>query len=267
MQWSRSKLLDHRYHPSEFPRRCSPPSPRFRDPTATTLLAVKGRPTIVVLVGVLSALLFAAITTAGPVPLADGPPAFVDSNTTGQQVIEIEIETEVGEFVERERPEPSPIIEAIARAIFYAILAVGAALTAAYIWRHRPTFTWRRRRRRVSSDFDVLADVASTISADADAQRAALRRGRPRHAIVECWLRLEAAVADAGVERRPADTSTDLVERVLAGHQVDQTAIAQLAALYREARFSDHDMDEDARQAAIVALDTVHASLGAVGAT
>jgi hypothetical protein len=49
--------------------------------------------------------------------------------------------------------------------------------------------------------------------------------------------------------------------RVLATHHVDPVAIARLAALYREARFSDHPMGEDARRAAIDALDDVHDGL------
>ncbi len=102
-------------------------------------------------------------------------------------------------------------------------------------------------RRRRSVDFDAVDDVASSITADAAAQRAALLHGAPRNAIVECWLRLEAAVVEAGVHRDPADTSAELTERVLASHHVDPAALAHLAALYREARFSDHPMDEDDR--------------------
>ena len=221
---------------------------------------------VVVLTGVLVALLFAAISTAGPVPLADGPPDFLGDIEARPAVVEVEIESEPAELVEREETEPSPLIEAIVRGVFYAILTIGAVLTAAYLWRHRPSLAWARRlRRRDSSDFDVLPDVAATVSADAAQQRAALRRGRPRNAIVECWLRLEAAVVAAGIEREPSDTAAELTERVLAEHHVDPAALATLAALYREARFSDHEMGEDTRRAAIEALETVHTELGRRG--
>jgi hypothetical protein len=214
-----------------------------------------------VLIGAVVALLFAAIATSGAVPLADGPPRFLGDLEATPNVIEVEIESEPGEEVEREQREPSPLVEAIVRTVFYAVLVVGAVLAASYLWRHRPSFTWRRRRRRAVHDVDVLADVVAAVAADATAQQVALRRGRPRSAIVECWLRLEAAVAAAGVERSPADTSSELTERVLAGHAVDARAIGRLAALYREARFSDHEMGEDERQAAIAALDAVHDGL------
>ena len=38
--------------------------------------------------------------------------------------------------------------------------------------------------------------------------------------------------------------------------------MTRLADLYREARFSDHPMTEDHRQAALEALDAIHRSLG-----
>lgn len=215
-----------------------------------------------VLVGAIVALLFAAVATSGEVPLADGPPRFLGDIEATPNVVEVEIESEPAEEVERDERAPSPLIEAIVRTVFYAVLVTGAVLAAAYLWRHRPSFAWRRRRRRrADRDIDVLADVAAAVTADAVAQQAALRRGRPRSAIVECWLRLEAAVADAGTERSPADTSSELTERVLAGHAVDPRAIGRLAALYREARFSEHEMGEDDRQAAIDALDAVHDGL------
>jgi hypothetical protein len=78
---------------------------------------------------------------------------------------------------------------------------------------------------------------------------------------VACWLRLEASVIAAGVERRPSDTSTELVQRVLGDHQVNPKSLAVLAWLYREARFSDHEMTEAERATAISALDQVHAGL------
>ena len=42
----------------------------------------------------------------------------------------------------------------------------------------------------------------------------------------------------------------------------DPGAVTELADLYREARFSDHPMTDDHRQAALEALDTIHRSLG-----
>ncbi|MGA9276194.1 DUF4129 domain-containing protein, partial [Ilumatobacter sp.] len=92
-------------------------------------------------------------------------------------------------------------------------------------------------------------------------QRAALLDGAPRNAIVRCWMQLERDVAAAGLRRDPADTSLEFTERVLARYAVDSSAIEELAARYREARFSDHELVEDDRQAALMALDRLHRTL------
>jgi hypothetical protein len=224
---------------------------------------VERRAAIAVLVGALVAVLFAAITTAGEVRLIDGAPTFFDDVEPGVLVPPVQDDEAIENVTveEREDRETSPLVELIARVLVWSAMAFAAVVAAVLLWRHRPTFQRRRRRRERDRPLDVLADVATTISDGAGAQRAALGRGSPRNAIVECWLLLEAAVIDAGVERRPADTSAELTERVLADHDVDAAAIAGLAALYREARFSDHEMSESSRRAAIDALDRVHDSL------
>lgn len=143
----------------------------------------------------------------------------------------------------------------------FVILCILPALVAliVYGWRHRPRMRWRARQE--DRDFDVLPDIARSMNADAADQRAALLRGSPRNAIVECWLRLEGVVAEAGLPRDPADTSTEFTARVLASYAVDQSAILQLSALYREARFSTHPMDEGHRTVAVDALDALHDGL------
>jgi hypothetical protein len=219
---------------------------------------------IALLTGAVVAALFAAIATAGPVEFAAREPSIPWDPTLDPPVTTLEPRPPVDdEPVEYDPTQTPRIVEVILRALIYGGAAVAAVLVLLNVWRHRPQPQWRRlrRRRRRSVQFEVLDDVAAAVSADADAQRAALQRGSPRNAIVECWLRLEAAVVAAGVPRDPADTSTELTVRVLATHHVDPVAIARLAALYREARFSDHPMGEDARRAAIDALDHVHEGL------
>ena len=216
---------------------------------------------MVVLTGTLVAVLFAAVATGGEVEFADGAPSFVSESAPAEPRTTIApIATESG--IEPRAPFESPaIVELIARVVFYGCLIVFAVTLAVFAWRHRPRLRWPRRRRRPPTDFDVLDEVAASVTADADAQLAALHRGAPRNAIVECWLRLEAAVIAAGVDRAPADTSAELTQRVLSTHHVDRAAISALAALYREARFSEHPMGEESRLAAIRALDAVHDGL------
>jgi hypothetical protein len=223
---------------------------------------VDRRAVLAVAIGTLAAVLFAVVATSGSVRYADGPPSFLDQLDEVQTSSEIENESVESDTTSEEPDdtELSPFVEFALRIMLWTLIALAAALVVAKLWRERPSFAWRRRRRP-PEPFDLLADMAETITADADEQRAALRVGAPRDAIVACWLRLETSVIAAGVDRRPSDTSTELVERVLADHQVNSKSLAALAGLYREARFSDHDMTEASRATAIAALDQVHAGL------
>jgi len=216
---------------------------------------------LAVTLGVIVAVLFAAVATSDTVRYADGPPDFFEQLDDVEPRTDVEVEVaDVEQVEERRELEPAPWIDTVARFLLWTVLAIAATLAIAKLWRDRPSFGWRRRGPR-PEPFDVLPDAATTITDDAERQRAVLGTGRPRDAIVACWLRVETAVVAAGVERRPSDTSTELVERVLGEYRLDADAIGSLAGLYREARFSDHEMSEDARASAISALDEVHAGL------
>ncbi len=147
-------------------------------------------------------------------------------------------------------------------------LAVVAAVLAGlvWLWRHR----WRRPPPAAQLDVEPLPDVAAlaeSLRRDAAAQTAMLERGDPRDGIVRCWLRLEEMVADAGLVRQPAETSTEYAVRVLHVLDLDPRTVGGLAALFREARFSRHRLDEGARERARGLLDRLHDELGATGAT
>jgi len=217
---------------------------------------------LAIAIGALAAVLFAAVATSGSVRYADGPPRFLEQLDEVQYSSEIDTESVATDSTSEERDdtELSPFVELVLRIVLWTLIALATALVVTKFWRERPSFGWRRRRRP-EDPFDLLPDAVQAITADAAAQREALQTGAPRDAIVACWLRLEASVIAAGVERRPSDTSTELVERVLGDHQVNPNSLAALAGLYREARFSDHEMTEAARATAISALDQVHAGL------
>jgi hypothetical protein len=123
----------------------------------------------------------------------------------------------------------------------------------------------RRRRRRV--DFEVLPatpeQAAEEMVRDAGEQLALLLEGSPRNSIVACWHRFEIQAERAGIGREQWETSAEFTLRVLDLVSADERAVAELAILYREARFSDHEVDESARSAALDALERIHRSLGA----
>lgn len=145
--------------------------------------------------------------------------------------------------------------------LLLAGLITALLLVGRHLWRER----WRRPEREAVQAFTVLPEaevVSGALARDADGQLAAMAAGTPRNGIVDCWRRLEMAIADAGVPRHRAETSAEFTVRVLHRLDVDPRAIGELAGLYREARFSEHRLEETHREAALAALQRLHADLG-----
>jgi hypothetical protein len=154
------------------------------------------------------------------------------------------------------------------------MLRVAFALCA--LWLLYRAFRWveealnnlrarRRPTRPVPVDFDVLDDpepLVEEIRRGADEQFELLLGGHPRNAIVACWDRFEEHAERVNAARKPWETSSEFTLRLLDAVSADPAAVARLEALYREARFSDHEIDETRRDAAIEALRAIHASLG-----
>ena len=141
-------------------------------------------------------------------------------------------------------------------------LVTGVALFVMALWRRRPRWSIGAHGYVTPVGRDPVVEVGDHLVVDAVQQRAALLQGSPRNAITACWLRLEDVVAATGLRRGVADTSTEFVRTVLAASTADADAINELAALFREARFSTHPMGELERLAALAALQRVHHSLG-----
>ena len=162
----------------------------------------------------------------------------------------------------------NPVFRAIGLMIRLALLVL--ILWGAYrlLLRLREVVIHRRRPppRPELVDFDVLDDpepLADEIRDDAVDQLALLLGGTPRNAIVACWDRFEEQAERAHVARRDWETSSEFTLRLLDRVSADPAAVARLEALYHEARFSTHEIGESRREAAVEALHTIHASLGA----
>ena len=114
--------------------------------------------------------------------------------------------------------------------------------------------------------FDVIeapAQLARALSEDAGRQRALLEQGSPRNGIVQCWHRFEELAAEAGLGRKAWETPGEFALRLLTTVEADEDAAYRLTLLYREARFSHHELDESARDEALEALVTIHLGLAA----
>ncbi len=145
------------------------------------------------------------------------------------------------------------------------VLVIVLAVTVA-VWIVRtggsPKSRRSRERERSVRQVTALPEVPEReLAVDVEAARGALAGGSPRNAIVACWMQLERDAAAAGLPRDAAETSAEYVERVVAASSVDPAPIRELAALYREARFSRHELGDDHRTRALAALNRVAAVL------
>jgi len=178
----------------------------------------------------------------------------------------------------REFPEGSPDtgpVGAVLRHLFEIVvvgaMAVGVLLIVYVLVQLARNVTWQWRWRRSHRehaeevDFDVV-DLADSLSEElarqADAQRALLEQGGPRNGIVACWNEFEQAAARVGHERKGWQTSSEFTLEILDLVQADGGAVGRLAGLYREARFSQHEISEADRAEARDDLDVILAGLG-----
>jgi len=130
--------------------------------------------------------------------------------------------------------------------------------------RHGLRNRWLRPGRRTTVEFEVLPEerAVQALVDDAAERLAAVEHGNVRNGIVRCWARLEDSVAEAGLPRARYETSAEFTVRVLHALDLDPHAIGELARLYREARFSEHDLDEGKRGEARAALLRLEQDLG-----
>jgi hypothetical protein len=154
----------------------------------------------------------------------------------------------------------------IGRWVILALAVVGVALLVVVVG--RAVRTWgdppRPEAEATGPVGEPRRDLGEELARTAVAQRAALLQGDPRNAIVACWLAFEDAADAAGVARADWETSAEFAVRLLGTVSADREAVARLARLYREARFSAHPVSETQRQDAVAALDAIATSLRAV---
>ncbi|HRB03422.1 MAG TPA: DUF4129 domain-containing protein [Ilumatobacteraceae bacterium] len=159
-------------------------------------------------------------------------------------------------------PGDSQSLDAFLKSLAVVVLVVCAAALIAIRGWWPSDWSFGADRARRGRRFVPVPEVAdSNLDIDLGNARAALSVGRPSTAIIACWIRLEADVAAAGWPRSGAETSVEYTERIVATASVDPNSIAELAALYREARFSDHLLNDTDRAHAIDALSRVERGL------
>ena len=154
--------------------------------------------------------------------------------------------------------DPSPVLVALVQ-----IVLVLAALVVLVVLAQLVRSLLRRRPHlelHEEPDFAIPL-VPTELLEEARDRLRDLESGEPRNAIVAAWLGLETSAAATGLPRLTAETSTEYTERVIGVWPVDSARLGDLAALYREARFSVHDLGESHRDRAIADLRVLIADL------
>ncbi|MFF2040962.1 DUF4129 domain-containing protein [Kitasatospora sp. NPDC058170] len=157
-------------------------------------------------------------------------------------------------FPEPADPSPLPALLLFVLATALAVLLLVAAV-ALVRWLLRGGRL--RRLRTLPPTADGPAPGEDVLAAAVATGRRALDGGDPRAAVIACYAAMEGSLAASGVARRACDSPTELLERAVADDRVDPVHAHALTALFREARYSTHPMDDTHVHRARLALDTI----------
>ena len=131
------------------------------------------------------------------------------------------------------------------------LLVVAVVCAGILLWRHLT----RPAESASGTASAALDDEQDRLAQAVDSGRRALLDGDDaRTAVIACYAAMEDSLAESGVARRASDSPQDLLERAVAGGLPVEAAAAELTALFREARYSTHPMDDGHRDRAAAAL-------------
>ena len=131
------------------------------------------------------------------------------------------------------------------------IFAAVAGLVTAIVVKRMRGDDWEREARLSAALDEVLADTLDDLRAEQD----------PRRAVIRAFARMEKTFAAHRVEREPAETPREYVERALDLLGVSSASVRQLTRLYERAKFSRLEIDESMKADAIDALVGLRAEL------
>lgn len=229
-----------------------------------TRVDVPRRTAVLAGLGALALALLVLAVAGGPVDVVTGsgtlggtavpPPAATPTSTTATPT-----PTASAGDLASHLPQTPVAVGAVLRALLLVAVVVAGALLLRWLWQVVPRY--RSRVRTGTLPLPPPEADPEEVVRGADQRLALLLEGEPRNAIVACWVDLEAAVERTGLDRRPAETPTELTRRVLTTWEVSPRHLDRLADLYREARFSRHPLHEGHREAAVHHLTALHEDL------
>lgn len=169
-------------------------------------------------------------------------------------------EWEVNERLEALRTstdQAEEVAEPLRRFAAAAGALVVLALAATWWWRTRAP--GEPARDRGGARPEPLADAVEAALADIDDE------ADPRAAILRCYARLSAALAEAGCPRAPAETPREHRQRAAGTLGSGAEAAARLVSRFERARYDASPISEADRRDAVRALREARAALAEAG--
>ncbi|MEU6841884.1 DUF4129 domain-containing protein [Streptomyces sp. NPDC046716] len=145
---------------------------------------------------------------------------------------------------------PLPLVVA---GLAVAALVIAVVLLAVRLRRHG--FSLPGPPARAVAEEDTERDLL--LSVVGEGRRALADGTDARAAVIACYAAMEEALAASGVPRHAADSPADLLTRASRAGLAAGPAAPLLTALFREARYSSHPMDDSRRAAAAEALEEI----------
>lgn len=139
--------------------------------------------------------------------------------------------------------------------VLLVIAALGVLVLILWVIRRAAVLRSERRpAAQEAEDPDALLAVEDADRALRGARDSLEYAAAPRDAVIDAWLALERGIAEAGIVRRPAQTTTEYVISVMRALDLPEADLHVLADLYGRALFDDAGIQEDSRGRARDAL-------------
>jgi uncharacterized protein DUF4129 len=162
-------------------------------------------------------------------------------------------------------PTPSPTVEdggvltwVLVGGVLLLVVAGVVVLATGLL--HRPR--WRRGLPLEGASLEAREQPGAALPGAVERALDAVEDPDAREAVVQAWLLLGRAAAETGTAPRAAETAAEYARRLAAERGLPAGAVAALAELYREARFSTHEVRPEQRDLAREHLLALRAALG-----
>jgi hypothetical protein len=139
---------------------------------------------------------------------------------------------------------PSPVLGQVLLVLVVLLGLAGAAVLITSLVRSARDLA---RSGTLTPPRAVGTAVREALAPAAEQALVAVEQPDAREAVVRSWLLLGEAAAVVGFPALPAETAAEYAGRIAAELDVPATELDRLADLYREARFSQHEVGEPQR--------------------